>query len=112
MINAKLQAILDIDNNNNFLIYIVNRLQRDDYRGVHISQHNRYGLEFAISVLNVIKNKVDDALFEIPRGDYSERENVKKYNIDDYSEFKEITDSGHPQKPKLQNSPFLTTKTP
>ena len=95
MINAKLQAILDIDNNNNFLTRIVNRLQKDDYRGVHISQHNRYGLEFVISVLSVIKNKVDGALFEIPRGDYSERENVKKYNIDDYSEFKEITDSVH-----------------
>lgn len=95
MINAKLQAILDIDNNNIFLTYIVNRLQKDDYRGVHISQHNRYNLEFVISILSEIKNKVGNALFEIPRGDYSERENVKKYNIDDYSEFKEITDSVH-----------------
>lgn len=91
MINNKLQAILDIDNNN-FLEYIVNRLQKDNYRGVHISQHNRYNLEFVINVLEVIKNKVDAALFEIPRGDYSERENVKKYNIDGYQEFKEITD--------------------
>jgi hypothetical protein len=58
MISAKLQAILDIDNNNNFLIYIVNRLQKDDYRGVYISQYNRYGLEFVIGVLSVIKNKL------------------------------------------------------
>lgn len=93
MMNDKLQNILDIDNSNDFLKYIVARLQKNDYRGIHISQHNRYDLEFVINVLNVIKNKVDDALFEIPRGDYSERENVKKYNIDDYQDFKQITNA-------------------
>ncbi len=90
--NKKLQPILDIDNSNNFLKYIVGRLQKNDYRGVHISQHNRYDLEFVISVLRAIKNEVGDALFEIPRGDYSERENVRKYNIDNYQDFKKITD--------------------
>lgn len=92
MINIKLKDILNIDNTNEFLKYIVARLQRDDYRGIHISQHNRYNLEFVIKMLSVIKNEVGNALFEIPRGDYSERENVKKYNIDDYQEFKKITD--------------------
>lgn len=93
--DSKLQAILDIDNNNEFLKYIVVRLQKDDYRGIHISQHNRYDLEFVINMLSVIKNKVGYNLFEIPRGDYSERENVKKYNIDDYQEFKNITNEVH-----------------
>lgn len=90
--NRKLQDILNIDNTNEFLKYIVVRLQRDNYRGIHISQHNRYDLEFVIEMLSVIKDETDNALFEIPRGDYSERENVKKYNIDDYQEFKNITD--------------------
>ncbi len=92
MMNEKLQEILDINNSNNFLKYIVVRLQKDDYRGIHISQHNRYDMEFVIKVLEVIKNYVGYDLFEIPRGDYSERENVKKYNIYDYQNFKEITD--------------------
>lgn len=92
MIDKKLQDILNVDNNNEFLKCIVNRLQRDNYRGIHISQHNRYDLEFVINILEVIKNKIGDDLFEIPRGDYSERESVKKYNINDYPEFKEIAD--------------------
>ncbi len=92
MIDNSLQKMLDIDNSNNFLNYIVDRLQKVDYRGIHISQHNRYNLDFVISVLSAIKEIVNNDLFEIPRGDYSERENVKKYNIDDYQKFKIITD--------------------
>lgn len=92
MIDSKLQDILDIDSHNEFLKYIVARLQRGNYRGIHISQHNRYDLEFVIKMLSTIKDEIGNALFEIPRGDYSEREGVKKYNIDDYQEFKNITD--------------------
>lgn len=91
--NDKLQNILKIDAGNVFLQYIVDRLQKDDYRGIHISQHNRYDLSFVINMLSAIKDIVDDKLFEIPRGDYSERENVKKYNINDYQDFKQITDA-------------------
>jgi hypothetical protein len=61
----KLQNILDIDANNDFLKYIVNRIQKTDYRGVHISQHNRYDLELVMTILNAIKNKVSNNLFEI-----------------------------------------------
>jgi hypothetical protein len=93
MIDYKLQEILKIDTGNIFLEYIVCRLQKDDYRGVHISQHNRYGLEFVIKMLGAIKDEVGSALFEIPRGDYSERENIKKYNVDDYPQFKTITNN-------------------
>ena len=90
--DKNLLNILNIDTKNEFLKYIVARIQRSNYRGIHISQHNRYNLELVINILNVIKNKVGNALFEIPRGDYSERENVKTYNIDDYQNFKQITD--------------------
>lgn len=102
MMDGKLQEILDIDSNNVFLRYIVKRLQKDDYRGIHISQHNRYDLKFVIDFLNTIKREVNGDLFEIPRGDYSERNNVKKYDIEDYPKFKAITD-------KLNSSVGRTT---
>lgn len=89
----KLQNILNIDTDNDFLKYIVNRLQKTDYRGVHISQHNRYDLELVMTILEVIKNKVSNNLFEIPRGDFNQRDDKGgDYNINDYLKFKTITD--------------------
>lgn len=94
MIEDRLQNILDIDASNIFLKYIVNRLQKTDYRGVHISQHNRYDLELVMTILEVIRNKVSNNLFEIPRGDFNQRDNKGgNYNINDYPKFKTITDN-------------------
>lgn len=94
MIEDRLQKILDIDASNIFLKYIVNRLQKTDYRGVHISQHNRYDLELVMIILEVIRNKVSNNLFEIPRGDFNQRDNKGgNYNINDYPKFKTITDN-------------------
>ncbi len=89
----KLQNILNIDANNDFLKYIVNRIQKPNYRGVHISQHNRYDLGLVMTILEVIKNKVSNNLFEIPRGDFNQRDDKGgNYNINDYPKFKTITD--------------------
>ena len=68
--NQILQKILYIDHNNDFLKYIVRRLHSDEYRGWHISQHNRYGLSDVSAILQAIKNVVNDGYFAIPPGDY------------------------------------------
>ncbi len=86
-----LQQILDIDSNNRFIEYIVGRVQRDDYRGAHISQHNRYDLHFVLKFLKIINSIVNTSLFEIPRGDYSDK-GEKDYDISYYPNFKQIID--------------------
>lgn len=89
-----LQSIIDIDKNNKFLKYIVLRIQKDDYRGLHISQHNRYDIEYVDTIVNSIYKLSNNTYFEIPRGDYSERESgKKKYDINDFSVFKGIVDN-------------------
>ncbi len=90
--NVNLKSILDIDQHNNFLKYIVERIQKDTYRGVHISQHNRYDLDYVIKLIESIYKFAENDFFEIPRGDYSEREKTKKYDIQNYPIFKNIVD--------------------
>ena len=89
-----LKSILKIEKGNKFLKYIVDRIQQENYRGLHISQHNRYDLDYVESIISSIHKITNGNYFEIPRGDYSERTGgVRKYKIKDYPEFKEIVDS-------------------
>jgi len=87
--NAILLEILKLDPGNSFLKYIVNRVQRVDYRGIQISQHNRFKLDFAKSVLQEIYNVVQDAKFPVPPGDYSDP-NRTRYAQQHYPEFVKI----------------------
>lgn len=64
-----LQSILDVEQGNNFLDYIVCRVVRDNYRGIHISQHNRYDLDKFERILRVIYNEVGEKSFPVPKGD-------------------------------------------
>jgi len=63
-----------------------------NYRGIHISQHNRYDLEYIIKLLSIIYKVAKDEFFEIPAGDYSNRTGKKDYCINDYPQYKEIVD--------------------
>ena len=65
-----LDQILSLDKTNYFLKYIVNRLTRDDYRGWHISQHNRYDLDDIIDILKIIHNVSGEEYFAILPGDH------------------------------------------
>lgn len=67
--NAHLKNIISIDHNNAFLKYIVQRIRRPDYRGMHISQHNRYDLERAKQILQGIHSVVGAQPFLVPPGD-------------------------------------------
>lgn len=65
-----LSEILSIDKNNSFLKYLVKRLRSKDYRGWHISQHNRYDRQDIEMILQEIHNVVGEYDFAIPPGDY------------------------------------------
>ena len=87
-----LTDIIAIKPNSIFVNYIVKRLQSPYYRGVHISQHNRYDLDYIIKLINIIYQTVGDSFFKIPAGDYSIRTGKKDYNIFDYPYYKQIVD--------------------
>lgn len=64
-----LDEIIAVKPDNSFLEYIVRRIQRDDYRGLHISQHNRYDLERLLKILRGIFSIARGERFRIPLGD-------------------------------------------
>ena len=66
-----LKEILSIDKNNVFLQYIIARLRSNDYRGWHISQHNRFAMEEVEIILGEIHNVTGTNHFAIPPGDYA-----------------------------------------
>jgi len=53
------------------LEYIVDRIQDADYRGIHISQHNRYDLTRLTGILKGIYEIVGEEYFQVPLGDDS-----------------------------------------
>lgn len=77
-----LLQIKEIDPDNLFIDYIINRVQRDNYRGIHISQHNRYDLDFIEKVLKSIYEIVGDSAFNIPPGDYKKTDALPSEYID------------------------------
>lgn len=64
-----LNEIIEIQPNNLFLQYIVERIQNNNYRGLHISQHNRYDLERLSNILNGVYEIVKNNIFRVPLGD-------------------------------------------
>jgi len=83
-----LQNILEIDVENSFLKYICNRIQRKNYRGWHISQHNRYDIEDIKIILKSIKAIVDGNYFAIPSGDYDKDHKFDSNSA--YNDYQEI----------------------
>ena len=74
-----LEKIKNINKKNKFLIYITKRVQRNDYRILHKSQHNRYSLGDVQTILASIYKVVCNDFFKIPLGDWSNNyENKKK----------------------------------
>ncbi len=72
-----LQNILDIEKGNKFLKYIVRRVQRKDYRGIHLSQHNRYDIDKLDNILKTIYKVVGENSFSVPSGDIGNKEEKK-----------------------------------
>src|SRR3989338_1311249 len=80
-----LKEIISVQPDNQFLNYIVNRIQDVNYRGIHISQHNRYDLDRLTKILAGINEVVTDKIFRVPPGDDKKGEQkpdcVEYYNI-------------------------------
>ncbi len=83
-----LKEIKEIDPKNQFLSYIVARVKRDNYRGWHSSQHNRYGLDEIKAIIESIHEVVGTGSFAIPPGDHKKDTDLG----DDYKDFQEILD--------------------
>lgn len=76
-----LNTIVAIKPDNLFLQYIVERIQDDDYRGLHVSQHNRYDLERLTHILNGINEISANRQFRVPLGD---DDGSREYDCDEY----------------------------
>jgi len=65
-----LAEITAVEEGNLFLQYIVRRLRSDEYRGWHVSQHNRYTMDDIEIIMSAIHRTVRAGVFAIPPGDY------------------------------------------
>lgn len=65
-----LSEITSVEEGNLFLQYIVRRLRSDEYRGWHVSQHNRYTMNDMEAIMRAIYRTVQTRAFAIPPGDY------------------------------------------
>jgi hypothetical protein len=76
--------------NNKFFDYLKQRIKRSDYRGYHLSQHNRLPFEKICYLLETIYNNIKDKKIKIHVGDWKEIEqNCSEY----YKIIKEINKS-------------------
>mgnify|MGYP000865349656 CR=1 FL=1 len=57
-------------NQNDFIKYIFTRIKRSDYRGIHLSQHNRLPFDKVLEILRVINSIAGTSTFKIHIGDW------------------------------------------
>lgn len=55
---------------NKFVKYIFERIKREDYRGIHLSQHNRLPFDKVLAILRIINNITGESSFKIHIGDW------------------------------------------
>lgn len=73
-----LKKIEHISTNNQFLSYIVDRVQDDNYRGTQCSQHNRLTYDYFRTLLQVIHEKAGNDIFRIHVGVIMGKDNQKR----------------------------------
>ncbi len=86
-----MNEILSINKDNLFLKYIVKRLCSPEYRGWHISQHNRYDINYIKKILQNIHRVAGLNYFAIPPGDYDRDDTLSV----DFQEYQKIVDQTH-----------------
>jgi len=57
-------------NTNKFIKYIFERIKRKDYRGIHLSQHNRLPFDKVLEILKTVNNIAGNSTFNIHIGDW------------------------------------------
>lgn len=68
-----LQDLRKIDPANEAIRFLEQRIVRDDYRGLQISQHNRYNREFVVDMLKIMHDLVGSDAMQIRTTDLSRR---------------------------------------
>lgn len=87
--NKILQEITKIDPSKKCLNFIVERIKSNNYRGIQISQHNRYTKNDILIILQEIHNLVDEGLMQIRTTDLSKR----PQNISGEEKYAELTNN-------------------
>ena len=64
-----LRKIEKVSPSNQFIGYIINRIQDDNYRGIQCSQHNRLTYEYFKTIIEIIYETVGDRTFVVHIGD-------------------------------------------
>lgn len=82
-----LQEILQIDSSRECINFLVKRVRSDNYRGLQISQHNRYTQKEILVILQEIYGLCGDRLLQIRTSDLSKR----PYNIKGEEKYAELT---------------------
>lgn len=82
-----LQDILQIDSSRECIKFLAKRVQSDNYRGLQISQHNRYTQKEILVILQEIYELCGDTLLQIRTSDLSKR----PYNIEGEEKYAELT---------------------
>lgn len=84
--NKILHEIPKIDPSKKCLKFIVERIKSNNYRGIHISQHNRYGKKEILIILQEIYNLAGSDLIQVRTTDLSKR----PQNIDGEERYAEL----------------------
>lgn len=82
-----LQEILNIDKSKECLKFLVQRIQSENYRGVQISQHNRYTQKEILVILQELYNLCGKDYLQIRTKDLSKR----PYNIEGEETYAQLT---------------------
>lgn len=73
--------------NNEIEQYLFDRIEKEDYRGYHLSQHNRLPFNKISIILKLIYKEIKDYKLKIPCGDWKgikEKECMGYYNLVDF----------------------------
>lgn len=82
-----LQEIFQIDSSRECIKFLAQRVQSDNYRGLQISQHNRYTQQEILTILQEIYTLCGSELMQIRTSDLSKR----PHNIEGEEKYAELT---------------------
>ena len=77
-----LEKITDIDQSKVSLLFLQSRIIREDYRGLQLSQHNRYTFDQVKEMLKVLYDMFGEKMLTIRTADLKKRPENLKEEID------------------------------
>lgn len=95
--NDLLHKLINIDPSKECLKFLANRIQSDNYRGIHLSQHYRYNMDDVIIILKELYDIAGTDLIRIRTTDISKR----PYNYPEEQDYAILVDRIHKQMEKI-----------